>query len=117
MHAGCVSRDIFNHAPRPSSMRVSSSNADPRISRNAREGMVLADNVLYSRDANALHFANGHTGVTIAGNVVLGSGPKEGTTPGRSLAKDLPGLTWDATKTDPRPAPDPPFPRAGASVK
>jgi hypothetical protein len=49
------------------------------------KGMVLANNVLYSRDENALHFANGKDGVVIAGNVIVGHGPKEGTSPGRGL--------------------------------
>lgn len=76
---------------------------------NAREGMILANNILYSRDGNALHYANGHEGVTMAGNVVLGSGPKDGSHPGRSLEQDLPGLTWDAAKHDASPAADAPF--------
>jgi hypothetical protein len=72
---------------------------------NGREGMVLANNVLYSRDANALHYANGNAGVLSAGNVVFGHGPKEGCVRGRGI-EDFPGLTWDATKTDATPAPD-----------
>ncbi|MES2594417.1 MAG: right-handed parallel beta-helix repeat-containing protein [Verrucomicrobiota bacterium] len=79
---------------------------------NAREGMILANNILYSRDGNALHFANGHEGVTLLGNIVLGSGLKEGCHPGRSLEQDLPGLTWDAEKHDATPAADAPFPHA-----
>lgn len=81
---------------------------------NGRDGMLLADNVLYSRDANALHFANGHAGVKVTGNVVLGAGPREGCTMGRGLEQDLPGLTWDAAKTDARPGEGAPFGGAGA---
>ncbi len=59
---------------------------------NARAGMILANNILYSRDENALHFANGKDGVTISGNVVLGNGPKDGCTKGRGL-EDFTKLT------------------------
>ena len=72
---------------------------------NGREGMVLANNILYSRDANALHYANGNAGVLSTGNVVFGHGPKDGCVRGRGL-EDLPGLSWDAAKTDATPAPD-----------
>lgn len=76
---------------------------------NAREGMILANNIIYSKDGNALHFANGREGVTIIGNIVLGSGPKDGCHLGRSLEQDLPGLTWDAARHDAAPAPEAPF--------
>ena len=72
---------------------------------NGREGMVLANNVLYSRDANALLYANGNAGVLSVGNVVVGNGPKEGCVRGRGI-EDFPGLTWDAVKTDAKPGPD-----------
>lgn len=75
---------------------------------NGREGMVLANNLIYSRDGNALHFANGSEGVTITGNVLLGSGDKRGNTKGRGLAEDLPGISWDATSSEGKPAPDAP---------
>jgi hypothetical protein len=75
---------------------------------NGREGMVLANNLIYSRDANALHFANGSEGATITGNVLLGSGDKHGNAKGRGLAEDLPGISWDATSNEGRPAPDAP---------
>lgn len=80
---------------------------------NGREGMVLANNVIYSRDQNALHFANGREGVTITGNVIVGHGPKEGTSPGRGLG-DFAGLDWDGGKHDATPAPDAPFEKADA---
>jgi hypothetical protein len=75
---------------------------------NGREGMVLANNLIYSSEGNALHFANGSEGVTIAGNVLLGSGDKRGNTKGRGLAEDLPGISWDATSSEGKPAPDAP---------
>lgn len=80
---------------------------------NAREGMVMANNVLYSRDQNALHFAKGKDGVVIAGNVIVGHGPKEGTSPGRGL-DDFVGLDWDGGKHDAMPASDAPFEKADA---
>jgi hypothetical protein len=75
---------------------------------NAREGMILANNILYSRDKNALNFPNGSTGVTITGNIILGTGPKQGTTPGRGL-EDFVNLTWDGTKHDATPTASAPF--------
>jgi len=75
---------------------------------NGREGMVLANNLIYSRDGNALHFANGSEGVTITGNVLFGSGDKRGNVKGRGLAEDLPGISWDATSNEGKPAPDAP---------
>jgi len=78
---------------------------------NAREGMILANNILYSRDANALHFANGKDGVTITGNVVLGNGPKDGCTKGRGL-EDFAKLTWDAIEHNATPTTEAPFDRA-----
>lgn len=80
---------------------------------NAREGMILANNILYSRDKNALNFPNGSAGVTITGNIILGSGPKAGTSPGRGL-EDFVSLTWDGTKHDATPTPQAPFDRADA---
>ncbi len=79
---------------------------------NGRDGMVLANNVLYSREANALHFANGSEGAVIAGNVLLGAGNKHGNPIGRSLELDLPGLSWDGSAHEGKPAPDAPFNRA-----
>lgn len=81
---------------------------------NAREGMVLANNILYSRDKNAIHFANGGAGVAIRGNVVLGSGPRDGTTPGRGL-EDFASLGWDAENHDATPAQTAPFEKADAA--
>ena len=80
---------------------------------NAREGMVLANNILYSRDRNALNFPNGKEGVTITGNVVLGDGPKEGTSRGRGL-EDFVSMTWDAEKHDATPTTEAPFSSADA---
>jgi len=78
---------------------------------NAREGMILANNLIYSRAANALHFANGKDGVTITGNVVLGNGPKDGCTKGRGL-EDFTKLTWDAIEHNATPTADAPFDKA-----
>lgn len=90
---------------------VNSGHAFSGGSWDGREGMVLANNILYSRDKNALHFANGSRGVTIAGNVVVGAGPKTGTTPGRGL-EDFVKLTWDGSEADARPAAEAPFDHA-----
>ncbi len=94
---------------------VNSGHAFSGGSWNAREGMVLANNVIYSRDKNALHFANGKEGVVITGNVIVGSGPKEGTSPGRGL-EDFVKLAWDGTETDARPTQGAPFERADPKI-
>ena len=78
---------------------------------NAREGMVLANNILFSRDKNALHFANGYGGVTITGNIVVGSGAKLGSTPGRGM-EDFVSLSWDGEKHDATPTAEVPFAHA-----
>jgi hypothetical protein len=70
---------------------------------NGREGMILANNILCSKNGDALYFPNGSTGLTITGNVTTGGGPKQGCTPGNGLA-DFAALTWDAQKHDATPA-------------
>lgn len=81
---------------------VSTSHAFSGGSWNDREGMVLANNILYSKEQNALRFPNGSGGVTITGNVVLGHGPKTGCHPGRGLT-DFTALTWDGASHDATP--------------
>lgn len=78
---------------------------------NGREGMVLANNVIYSRDASALHFANGSNGVVSRGNVVFGAGAIEGCVKGGGLA-DFADLSWDASRHDATPAAGAPFDHA-----
>jgi len=75
---------------------------------NAREGMVLANNVLYSRDKSAMNFPKGREGATIVGNIVLGDAPKHGTSPGRGL-EDFANVTWDSEKHDAKPSAKAPF--------
>jgi hypothetical protein len=72
---------------------------------NGREGMVLANNILYSRDANALLYANGNAGVISTGNVVFGDGPKDGCVKGRGF-EDFPNVSLDGSKHDATPASD-----------
>jgi hypothetical protein len=72
---------------------------------NGREGMILANNILYSRDANALHYANGNAGVISSGNVVFGDGPKDGCVKGRGF-EDFPNVILDGSKHDATPASD-----------
>lgn len=78
---------------------------------NAREGMILVNNILYSRDKNAIDFPNGSEGAAITGNIVLGNGPKHGTSRGRGL-RDFVGLSWDGEKHDVKPTADAPFAKA-----
>lgn len=75
---------------------------------NARENMVLANNVLYSKEQNAMHFANGSAGVKIVGNVVLGDGAKHNSPIGRGL-EDFKNLAWDGSNRDATPTTDAPF--------
>ena len=75
---------------------------------NGRDGMVLANNVIYSKEQNAMHFPNGFAAVTIAGNVVLGDGAKHDSRIGRGL-QDFENLTWDASQHKATPTDDAPF--------
>ena len=81
---------------------ISTGDAFKGSSWNAREGMILANNVLYSRDKSAINFPQGRDGVTITGNVVLGDAPKQGSTPGRGL-EDFVSLSWDGETHDATP--------------
>jgi hypothetical protein len=93
---------------------INTSDAFKGSSWNAREGMILANNVLYSRDKSAMNFPKGKEGVTIVGNVVLGDAAKQGTTPGRGV-EDFANVTWDGEKHDATPSAKAPF--ASADVK
>jgi hypothetical protein len=72
---------------------------------NSRSGMVFANNAVYSQNAQSIHFPGGATGVTVAGNVVLGpvTGVTTGSTTGNGLS-DFAGLTWDARSRDGAPS-------------
>lgn len=72
---------------------------------NDREGMILANNVIYSLEANAMHFPNGSKGAIIEGNVLRGGKVVDGNTQGRGL-EDFLQASWDASKLDVRPAKD-----------
>jgi len=74
---------------------------------NGRDKMVLANNIIYSKEQNAMSFANGFAGVTFAGNVVLGDGAKHGSRAGRGL-QDFKALTWDASQRDATPTSEAP---------
>ena len=80
---------------------------------NGREGMVLANNILYSRDKSALNFPKGKEGVSITGNIILGDAPTQGTTRGRGL-EDFVSLSWDGEKNDATPTAEAPFGTADA---
>jgi len=87
---------------------VNSNHAFSGSSWDSRQAMVLANNVLYSRDQNAMNFPNGNQGVAIAGNIVLGDGLKYGSRIGRGL-EDFAGVTWDAEQIDAHPTTTAPF--------
>lgn len=78
---------------------------------NAREGMVLANNVLYSKEKSAINFPGGREGVVITGNVVFGDSPRQGTFPGSGLG-DFAGLSWDGETHDAKPTAAAPFDHA-----
>ncbi len=76
---------------------------------NNRPGMVFANNAIYSQNSTAVQFSSGSSGVTIAGNVVLGSvsgastGGGSGFTNGVGLS-DFAGAAWTGTVQDVSPA-------------
>ena len=72
---------------------------------NGRPGMVLANNLVYSRSSHSLRFPAGSTGVAAAGNVVVGpvTGVSGGWVPGGGLA-DFVAVTWDAVSRNAVPA-------------
>ncbi len=74
---------------------------------NNRAGMVFANNVVYSQRRESIRFPNGSTGVTLAGNVVVGAvvGANSGWAKGVGLA-DFVDLTWDASRRDATPTLD-----------
>jgi hypothetical protein len=78
---------------------------------NDREGMIFANNVVYTDQGDALRFPGGALGVTVSGNVLVGrvSGVgKKGFIPGNGL-KDLADVSWDARRRDAAPAEDSPL--------
>jgi hypothetical protein len=76
---------------------------------NDREGMVFANNVVYTDGGDALRFPRGAKGVTVAGNVVCGrvTGVQDGFIRGRGLA-DFRDVSWDGQKRDASPRPHSP---------
>lgn len=70
---------------------------------NDRQGMVLANNVIYSLEGNALHFASGSKGAIIEGNILLGGKIPEGNTKGGGL-EDFSQASWDASKLNLEPS-------------
>lgn len=70
---------------------------------HAREGMVLANNLIYSRDADPIRFPAGRAGVTITGNVIFGDGPAFGSTVGAGI-EDFAGIAWDGGARDAVPS-------------
>lgn len=81
---------------------------------NDREGMVFANNVVYTDDGDALRFSRGARGVTVAGNVVVGrvTGAGQGFVRGRGL-DDLKSVSWDGKKRDAVPRVDGPIAGSG----
>lgn len=72
---------------------------------NDRDGMVFANNAVYSKEGRAVVAEHGVQGVAVAGNVVFGSvqgAPATGFSSGRGLG-DFRGLSWDGSLRDPRP--------------
>ena len=67
--------------------------------------VTFANNVVYSQTGESIRFPNGSTGVTLAGNVVLGpvTGATGGFVPGAGL-QDFVAVTWDFTSRDAQPS-------------
>lgn len=68
---------------------------------NGREGMVFANNLVYTDGGEAIRFPNGGDGVMVVGNVVVGrvSGVSRGFSQGRGLS-DFASVSWDAKQRD-----------------
>jgi hypothetical protein len=84
---------------------------------NGRAGMVFANNAVYSQSAESIRFPSGSSGVTLAGNIVLGSvvGASGGTTNGTDL-DDFTNVAWDATSRNALPSAARPLIGAGAAA-
>lgn len=72
---------------------------------SGREGMVFANNAVYSESADAIRLSGDGDGVAVSGNVVFGSlvGISSGTVAGQGLA-DFVNLTFDAAQRDAKPS-------------
>lgn len=72
-----------------------------------RDGMVFANNVIYSRDDLAVRFPAGCEMITVSGNVVLGGvqgcGKQGGFSKGKGLI-DFVNANWEATERDVHPS-------------
>ncbi len=72
---------------------------------SGRENMVFANNACYSQSGVAISFPGGSAGVTVTGNVFLGSagGLTGGYVVGNSLEADFVDVSYDATRRNARP--------------
>lgn len=72
---------------------------------SGRPNLVFANNVVYSQTQSSIVFGGGSNGVTLSGNLVVGSvvGASGGTAPGSGLG-DFADVTWDAVHRDATPA-------------
>jgi hypothetical protein len=87
------------------------------ISWDSRDGLVFANNAVYSLEAASIRFPNGAAGVAVAGNVVLGPvvGISDGFADGRGLT-DFADVTRDWTCRDATPSAHSALLGAGATV-
>ena len=77
---------------------------------NGRNGMIFANNVVYTDRGDAVRFPRGAKGVIVSGNVLRGrvSGVTEGLVAGNGL-RDFADVSWDGNKRDATPSQDCPF--------
>ena len=77
---------------------------------NDRDGMLLANNAIYSRGGAALRFPQGSNRVTAVGNVIAGGveGIRHGFVRGRGL-QDFRSVDWNAKVRDATPTKDSPL--------
>ncbi len=80
---------------------------------NGRDGMVFANNAVYSRGGRGVRFPRGASGVQFAGNVVMGSveGTRRGFMKGRGLS-DFTSVEWDGSRRNAIPVKGSPLLRA-----
>lgn len=85
---------------------------------NNRQGMVFANNVVYSQTSNSAMFSGGSTGVIVTGNVRFGSlsgVTSSGFIQGTGL-NDFESVAWDASLLDATPSVGSPIIGAGNPV-
>jgi len=121
--AGATGFASFNHQGQPVNLTfvhntiVNTGRAANLADWDGQAGMVFANNAVYSKTAESIRINGGASGVTLAGNVVLGGviGASGGTVNGTGLA-DFTAVAWDASSRNALPSAGGPLIGAGAAA-